>query len=286
MEKDDEVKGIGNSLDFGARIYDSRLGRWLSIDPLSAKYPSLSPYNFCENNPIYFNDPTGKDANVTVKGNTISISTIIFLVGDAATIEKAVEIQKQIMSIFKEQSYNDKNGKQYNMKFDIKVQVYVGGTTGVGNNVVVLNNEKSEAFRSEVIPWRTGFWSANESPITFAHEMGHFLGLADQYQDVIPDYDSENSAFYGMNRYPHSEVYPGTMENELMAKGSELSQRDVNALGDFILENKDNNGKLTIGVFTLNKNGTPNGLAGPTPQQRTDLKDKIEGEGYSIAPSE
>ena len=41
-EKDDEVKGIGNSLDFGARIYDSRLGRWMSLDPMQSKYPSLS----------------------------------------------------------------------------------------------------------------------------------------------------------------------------------------------------------------------------------------------------
>lgn len=37
MEKDNEVKGSGNSLDFGARIYDSRLGKWLSTDPLQTK---------------------------------------------------------------------------------------------------------------------------------------------------------------------------------------------------------------------------------------------------------
>ncbi|MFN0187706.1 MAG: RHS repeat domain-containing protein [Bacteroidia bacterium] len=59
-ENDNEVKGSGNSLDFGARIYDSRLGRWLSLDPLQMKYPSLSPYNFVANNPINFIDPDGK----------------------------------------------------------------------------------------------------------------------------------------------------------------------------------------------------------------------------------
>ncbi len=41
MEGDDEVKGHGNSYDFGARIYDPRVGRGLSLGPLKAKYPSL-----------------------------------------------------------------------------------------------------------------------------------------------------------------------------------------------------------------------------------------------------
>ncbi|MBK7682343.1 MAG: hypothetical protein IPJ26_07665 [Bacteroidetes bacterium] len=60
-EKDDEVKGVGNSLDFGARIYDSRLGRWLSVDPLQMKYPSLSPYNFVSNNPLLLIDKDGRE---------------------------------------------------------------------------------------------------------------------------------------------------------------------------------------------------------------------------------
>ncbi len=47
-----EVNGAGNSLDFGARIYDPRIGRWLSNDPLQKEYPSNSPYNFVRGNPI------------------------------------------------------------------------------------------------------------------------------------------------------------------------------------------------------------------------------------------
>lgn len=60
-EKDDDVKGIGNSYNFEARIYDPRLGRWLSLDPSAKNYPNWSPYNYSFNNPIVYNDPDGKD---------------------------------------------------------------------------------------------------------------------------------------------------------------------------------------------------------------------------------
>ncbi len=59
-EKDDELKGNNNSYDFDARIYDPLVGRWLSGDPLENKYPSLSTYNFCNNNPVMYVDHTGK----------------------------------------------------------------------------------------------------------------------------------------------------------------------------------------------------------------------------------
>jgi|GEM_PF-2071576 len=59
MEKDDEVKGNGNSLDFGARIYDPRIGRWLSTDSHESEFPSLSTYNFANNAPIFYVDADG-----------------------------------------------------------------------------------------------------------------------------------------------------------------------------------------------------------------------------------
>jgi RHS repeat-associated protein len=51
-EEDDEVKGDGNQQDYGMRIYDPRLGRFLSVDPISKKYPELTPYQFASNTPI------------------------------------------------------------------------------------------------------------------------------------------------------------------------------------------------------------------------------------------
>ena len=59
-ENDNEVKGNGNSLDFGARIYDPRLGRWMSPDPKAHEYMSWSPYNFAMNTPISAYDADGK----------------------------------------------------------------------------------------------------------------------------------------------------------------------------------------------------------------------------------
>jgi RHS repeat-associated protein len=61
MEKDEELKGSGNSYDFGARIYDPRLGRFLNMDPLSGKYPNISPYVFAANSPILFIDNNGEE---------------------------------------------------------------------------------------------------------------------------------------------------------------------------------------------------------------------------------
>jgi RHS repeat-associated protein len=60
-EMDNEIKGSGNSYDFGARMYDSRLGRWMSVDPLYKKFSSLSVYVFVGNNPLNYLDPNGKD---------------------------------------------------------------------------------------------------------------------------------------------------------------------------------------------------------------------------------
>ena len=52
QEMDNEVKGEGNSLNFSFRMYDSRLGKFLSLDPLSDRYPHNSPYAFAENRVI------------------------------------------------------------------------------------------------------------------------------------------------------------------------------------------------------------------------------------------
>lgn len=60
-EQVNEIKGNTNSYDFEARIYDSRIGKFLSLDPLSNLYPQESNFSYVSNNPIIYIDANGKD---------------------------------------------------------------------------------------------------------------------------------------------------------------------------------------------------------------------------------
>ncbi len=51
-ENDNEVIGEGNQQDYGMRVYDPRVGRFLSMDPLSSTFPWYSSYKFAGNKPI------------------------------------------------------------------------------------------------------------------------------------------------------------------------------------------------------------------------------------------
>ena len=69
-EKDDET---GYSY-YGARYYTDRLSIWLSVDPLADKYPHLSPYAYCSNNPILYVDPDGKEKVISFKAKESKVA--------------------------------------------------------------------------------------------------------------------------------------------------------------------------------------------------------------------
>jgi RHS repeat-associated protein len=68
-ENDNEVKGEGGQQDYGMRIYDPRLGKFLSVDPITADYPWYTPYQFAGNMSIWAIDLDGLEpAEPLVRG--------------------------------------------------------------------------------------------------------------------------------------------------------------------------------------------------------------------------
>nr|WP_315248573.1 RHS repeat-associated core domain-containing protein [uncultured Flavobacterium sp.] len=68
-ELDNELKGEGNSINYEARMQDTRVGRFLSIDPLFKAFAWFSPYQFAGNSPISCVDLDGLEMYFAADGS-------------------------------------------------------------------------------------------------------------------------------------------------------------------------------------------------------------------------
>jgi len=144
-----EVYGEGNAYDFGARIYDPRLGRWMAADPMAMKYPFFSPYVGLGDNPIIYIDPGGEtlefanaesenaynlfyleaDENTQAQLNTLNISDVIYLIDVNST---------SISGRVAETSYDFGTSK-----------VLVSVSSTHGDKIGALGDELTTAYRFE-----------------------------------------------------------------------------------------------------------------------------------------
>ena len=136
QEGDGEICGSGSLAGYEFRQYDTRLGRWWSIDRKAAMYPSLSPYQFCADNPIKMVDVDGSDFVVVIdnsgENKTITIQMNIYTASQEAynKLSPAVE---EINNITKVVTFN---GVEYTLKFAI--------------NPVAPNSKKREDYHSNL----------------------------------------------------------------------------------------------------------------------------------------
>ena len=117
---------------FGARYYDSDLMTgWLSIDPMADKFPNISPYNYCNWNPVIIKDPNGEKGVkvVDTKSKTITVKATYYVVSNPKlnrdntfyTEEEINSMNTEINSTLNTQGYTyEFDGEMYNVRFDLE----------------------------------------------------------------------------------------------------------------------------------------------------------------------
>ncbi|TCC87295.1 hypothetical protein EZ428_21575 [Pedobacter frigiditerrae] len=94
-ENDNDVKGEGNQQDYGMRIYDPRIGKFLSVDPITSKYPELTPYQFASNTPIEAIDLDGLES-ASINAYMTSLSRQRDAALKTGNAKRAAEIKAKI----------------------------------------------------------------------------------------------------------------------------------------------------------------------------------------------
>jgi len=108
MEKDDEwTSTTGATYDYGFRIYDARIAKFLSVDPLTSSYPMLTPYQFASNTPIWAIDLDGLEALVS----TYSQGTNIYGTNDKTQFK--IDADKEVKARLTTASYNVNTSQQF-----------------------------------------------------------------------------------------------------------------------------------------------------------------------------
>ena len=129
MEKDDEIKGEGNSYTTFWRQYDPRLMRWKSVDPVT--HHSLSPYNAFDNNPILYVDPKGSNSSDFYDKDG---ETLLFHIEDGSNATYTLSGDNKSNESFEFSGFDESQGGEN--------EINVGGAIE-GAQKYVLENYKS-----------------------------------------------------------------------------------------------------------------------------------------------
>ncbi|TAL62236.1 MAG: hypothetical protein EPN85_03100 [Bacteroidetes bacterium] len=199
--KDDELKGNGNSYDFGARIYDPRIGKWLSTDPAEKHFPELSPYSAFADNPIYIIDENGDYIIIHYKNIFGKEKTIQYVLGERHILRGGfVRQTERALNYLQKQDVKGVISKfAYDSKHNVDISIYDDPTQKFGSSrsstKVTYDPSEGQQVKNEI---NTG----KQSPaLRLYHEIAHqFIrqfdknfkkyGREELEQKVIDEYEN------------------------------------------------------------------------------------------------
>ncbi|MBK7108192.1 MAG: RHS repeat-associated core domain-containing protein [Chitinophagales bacterium] len=169
-ESDAETYGEGNAYDFGARIYDARLGRWMSVDPLQRKYPNLSPYSGFGNNPVLIVDVDGRENFIYVvflpssEGQLTTTQKEQIIYQTQVFLTQALNLNVQVVE-YDQTKHGEFDGKYLDMSDAV---VAIGSANDVSKFAErnVANSENSDL-------WDANWGSYNSPEISESVGQGH-----------------------------------------------------------------------------------------------------------------
>lgn len=219
QERDNETYGEGNAFDFGARIYDPRLGRWMSVDPMQEKYVSYSPYNYSINSPIMLGDPDGNWVEVKttkykmVNGEKVKISFLKSIFVKADIIERQIIIHRaKFIDLTGEMTESDKAEMASKIQSDITNRWSTCNSKYADNDGYVTN---SKGQKIKVI---TSF----SEPIKIENDYKR-LKTADQVFTMVHD-DDKRLEYEKRGSYGTAKLNGGIMYLNLEKwKGKEIN---------------------------------------------------------------
>lgn len=181
-------------LDFGARHYSPSLSRWLAPDPLSEKYYDISPYAYCDGNPVMLVDEDGRDFRKKRRFKTIIISADYY-VEDELSYKSAI-LGTNFWNKRRDDKYFDKkSGLVYDIQYNLtvtrsnfRVDKKRHENTFSVNNTHVSNGSAGTTRNSNDISVRPEYsykLPDGSYSLTPAHEIGHTLGMKDQDEKGI-----------------------------------------------------------------------------------------------------
>ena len=147
-------------LDFGARVYDPRTAAWLSQDPLSEKYYSISPYAYCAGNPVNLVDSNG--ASLTSYYDEYGF--LLYRTDDG--LDTVIIIQESNVSVLENRLYDMSLSGTIDNSIDNIEQLHVLGKTPTEYTHVMTGGMDNN--------WVIGF---NSTYPEAYHEKRHVLGL-------------------------------------------------------------------------------------------------------------